>query len=122
MDIKGLLPPEVGALVKKSMEAAKRDAYRARKTEGGDCSKMEQKSDSAESSAERQAKWSSRFTNVDALTALATAYLAAKPRPGRTPGRYEVLIHIDVERLAAGNRPPWLRERPRCNSTSASLG
>lgn len=101
--LKGRLPADLGALLRKSVDAAKRDAYQSRRTkaEDGDCSNMEQKSDSAESPPDS----TPRFTNVDALRALASTYLATEREPGSRPGHFEVLLHVDHDVLAADDSP-----------------
>ena len=81
--VRGLLTPEVGAVVRRAIEAASEQLYQEAKD-------AEPKHVEAESSACRRA---------DALGLIAESALAAKLDAGTAGDRYQVVVHVDPETL-----------------------
>ena len=84
--IRGRLAPEVGAAVLRALDAASEQL----RTEAADAPEE----DTPETSAEQR--------RADALGRVAEAALAAKLDPGTAGDRYQVVLHVDAETLAAG--------------------
>ena len=81
--VRGLLTPEVGAVVRRAIEAASEQLYQEAKD-------AEPKNVEAESPACRRA---------DALGLVAESALAAKLDAGTAGDRYQVVVHVDPETL-----------------------
>ena len=81
--VRGLLTPEVGAVVRRAIEAASEQLYEEAKD-------AEPRNGGAESPACRRA---------DALGLIAESALAAKLDTGTAGDRYQVVVHVDPETL-----------------------
>ena len=106
--VRGRLTPEVGAVLRRALEAACDQARRARASDGG------AKEDAADASAgvegEAAAAWAGAPAAVeeptlaqrqaDAIGVVAEAALAGGLDRGTAGDRYQVVLHVDAEALA----------------------
>jgi hypothetical protein len=98
--IRGRLPAEDGALLLRSLEAARDQLHDAEANAGPDVSAETSNRDDPEEGSDERDDAEPGRSNADALVAVADASLAA-PRAVRSGGeRYQVVIHADATVLA----------------------
>ena len=90
--IRGRLPPELGAVVQRALEAATERAYQDAKRQENDPDSDAPRADPGESATVAQRR-------ADALGVLAESALAADLDRGSAGDRYQVVLHVETEAL-----------------------